>query len=160
MSDQDVEQLYRQLKSRFQAGEITIYQFRTEMVRAKLRDKQGRFWTLDAETGRWIVNAGGSWIEGKLPPELVSAPAAPAPAASADWVQSMRPAPTPEQPASAATPADLATASVKPRPRPAAAGLSRSQMLILILLFIGVLVVFCLLGAVLTNGYGLVNLGL
>ncbi|MBN1178351.1 MAG: hypothetical protein JXD18_04015 [Anaerolineae bacterium] len=126
MSRQELEQLYDQLFDRYEAGDITIDQFRTEMVRAKIQDSAGRFWTINPELGSWEVNPGGAWIEA-TPPDDFSAPAegdVPAPAAE----------------------------DVPPgAPKKKAQVLSRQQLLILAVLFVLILVVFGAFAAAVTG---------
>ena len=146
-----MEQLHDQLKAQYDAGQLTIEQFRTEMLRAKLRDSQGRFWIINPETGRWEVNAGGSWIEGTPPAELSAQESVPQDETE-DWLEELRP-PMESVPS---TPLPATFAAPK-----RGKGLTNITMafIIVILLFLLVLV-FGALGAVLLDGLGIINLGL
>jgi len=159
MNLEEMEGLYSRLKARYDAKELTSDQFRTEMLHARLQDSRGRYWMIDPETGNWIVNAGGAWIEGTPPAELSAGQSAPEQETS-DWLEELRP--------TKGTEALLESESLPvalPVPPPVAPKRRRgrrntSRVFILIMLFILLALVFCALGAVLTNGFGIVDLGL
>jgi hypothetical protein len=150
MNREEMEKLYEQLKVKYEMGSLTIDQFRTAMLKAKIRDSQGRFWIINPESGKWDVNAGGSWIEGTPPAEISEEQDT---QGSTDaWIDGLRPSPpsAEEQPS-----------SPHPSPRTSRKGPSAtSKVLILAVLLVLVILVALALGAVLTNGFGIFDLGL
>jgi hypothetical protein len=162
---EELGRLYEQLKAQYDADELTIDQFRTQMLRSRLQDSQGRYWMIDPQTGNWIVNAGGAWIEGTPPVELSGEQEA---EEAADWMQELRSASAGAGDEGAyaeeASPPPMFETSTPPpppvAPARAKAPTQRTMILILVALFVIMILVFCALGAVLTNGYGVVDLGL
>ena len=47
----DIEQAFNDLKKKFQAGEISRQEFVEEMKKLRLKDGQGRFWMIGAQSG-------------------------------------------------------------------------------------------------------------
>ena len=151
MNREEMQKLYEQLKVKHEMGSLTIDQFRTAMLKAKIRDSQGRFWIINPETGKWEVNAGGSWIEGTPPAEISERQDTPQDATDA-WIEGLRPpSPSFEDRPSASTPT-----SGSSQRGPSAT----SKALILVVLLVLFLLIALALGAVLTNGFGIVDLGL
>jgi hypothetical protein len=158
MSLEGLRELYEQLKARYDARELTVDQVRQRLLESRLQDSRGRYWTIDVESGNWIVNAGGAWIEGTPPADLSAGEGAPGPE-EAHWMEELRSFEPTES-----LPEDVPLPDAPPEPPAEGArrrGVSsRSMVWILILLFLLLVLVFCALGAVMTNGYGLVDLGL
>ena len=151
MNREEMQKLYEQLKVKHEMGSLTIDQFRTAMLKAKIRDSQGRFWIINPETGKWEVNAGGSWIEGTPPAEISERQDTPQDTTDA-WIEGLRPPPPSlEDRPSASTPS-----SGSSQKAPSAT----SKALILVVLLVLFVLVALALGAVLTNGFGIVDLGL
>lgn len=59
---------YEELKRRFQAGELSRQQYIDEMKKLRLKDAQGRYWMIGAQTGRWYYFDGRDWIASDPPP--------------------------------------------------------------------------------------------
>jgi hypothetical protein len=86
MDFQDLQRRYDELRERFEAGEIGEDEFRGELEGLQLKDEQGVFWTIGAQTGEWYRYDGSSWApetpipmtkhQGRGVPEHVSAQAA------------------------------------------------------------------------------------
>jgi Tol biopolymer transport system component len=86
MDFQDLQRRYDELRERFEAGEIGEEEFRGELEGLQLKDEQGVFWTIGAQTGEWYRFDGSSWAQetptpmtkhqGRGVPEHVSAQAA------------------------------------------------------------------------------------
>jgi len=55
------------LKEKFQAGEISRQQFIDEMKKLRLKDDQGRYWMIGAQTGKWYYFDGRDWIQAEPP---------------------------------------------------------------------------------------------
>lgn len=152
MNREEMEKLYEQLKVKYEMGGLTIDQFRTAMLKVKIRDSQGRFWIINPETGKWEVNAGGSWIEGSPPAEISDQPDTPQDTTDA-WIEGLRPPPTNfEDRPSLSTPTSRSSQQRGPS--------ATSMTLILVILLVLFILVALALGAVLTNGFGIVDLGL
>jgi LysM repeat protein len=86
MDFQDLQRRYDELREQFDAGDISEEKFREELEGLQLRDEQGRYWTIGAQTGKWYRFDGRTWVEetpipmtkheGRGIPEAVSAEAA------------------------------------------------------------------------------------
>lgn len=85
------EERYFNLRGQLDTGRITRAQFDEALAQLMLRDPQGRYWALGADSGRWNVFQSGAWVEAMpdmgasppppgLPPSLPGAHAAPPPA--------------------------------------------------------------------------------
>lgn len=95
----DVENQYKDLKARLEAGEISAEEMKRELKKMMVLDDKGVYWMIGSKTGQWYVYDGTDWKIGKPYEEEAEAqtlpPAAiPAPAASAAATQ-VAPAPTP-----------------------------------------------------------------
>lgn len=53
---------FDELKKRFQAGDLSRQQFIDEMKRLRLKDAQGRYWMIGAQTGKWYFFDGRDWV--------------------------------------------------------------------------------------------------
>ncbi len=66
-SFQEVVETFSGLKAKFQAGEISRQQFIDEMKKLRLKDDQGRYWMIGAQTGKWYYFDGRDWIQAEPP---------------------------------------------------------------------------------------------
>lgn len=57
----EIEGLYKELKERQAAGEVSAEDAKTEMKKMMLRDEENRFWMLGGKSGSWYVYDGSSW---------------------------------------------------------------------------------------------------
>lgn len=57
------EDEYFRLKGKLAAGRITRQEFENALEGLMIQDEQGRYWMLGAETGKWHVHDGTSWVE-------------------------------------------------------------------------------------------------
>lgn len=64
---QEVVETFSGLKAKFQAGEISRQQFIDEMKKLRLKDDQGRYWMIGAQTGKWYYFDGRDWIQAEPP---------------------------------------------------------------------------------------------
>ena len=62
-----INEAFDALKARFQAGEIPRQEFIDEMKKLRIRDGQGRFWMIGAQTGKWYFFDGKDWIPSEPP---------------------------------------------------------------------------------------------
>jgi hypothetical protein len=77
-----VESKYFELKGRLDTGALTPEEFRAELAELRVQDGEGRYWTVDSQSGGWLLYDGTKWVPSQ-PPGGVSPPTRPAPAASA-----------------------------------------------------------------------------
>ncbi len=57
----EIERLYKDLKDRQAAGEISPEDMKAELKKMMLRDEDNRYWMLGGKTGSWYVYDGTSW---------------------------------------------------------------------------------------------------
>jgi hypothetical protein len=62
-----VIEAFNNLKARFQTGEISRQQFIDEMKKLRIKDDQGHFWMIGAQTGKWYFFDGKDWIQAEPP---------------------------------------------------------------------------------------------
>lgn len=67
MTFREVESEYRQLRSQFDAGQLTEADLRARLEELMLQDDQGRWWIIGYETGLWYVHDGEQWVPSKPP---------------------------------------------------------------------------------------------
>jgi hypothetical protein len=60
---QSTEREYTRLRGLLTSGRISAAQFAQEIQKMMVQDAQGRYWVLSAETARWLVYDGQSWVE-------------------------------------------------------------------------------------------------
>jgi hypothetical protein len=71
MDDQfkHVEKEFKQLRDEFKRKRLSEPDFKKRLKELRLQDKDGRFWTIGAQTGKWYYFDGNDWAESK-PPSL------------------------------------------------------------------------------------------
>ena len=71
MEDQfkNVEKEFKQLRDEFKRKRLSEPDFKKKLKELRLQDKDGRFWTIGAQTGKWYYFDGNDWTESK-PPSL------------------------------------------------------------------------------------------
>jgi len=57
----EIEGLYKDLRDRQAAGEISAEDMKSEMKKIMIRDEDNRYWMLGGKTGGWYVYDGSSW---------------------------------------------------------------------------------------------------
>lgn len=62
-SFQRAEDEFFKLKGQVAAGRITQAQFEEQLRALVVQDAQGRYWMLGADSGKWYVHDGTSWVE-------------------------------------------------------------------------------------------------
>jgi len=62
-----VNEAFEALKTKFQAGEISRQEFIDEMKKLRIRDDEGRFWMIGAQTGKWYYFDGKDWVQSEPP---------------------------------------------------------------------------------------------
>lgn len=66
----EVESSFQGLRRRFRAGEISRWEFIDQLKKLRLRDDQGRFWMIGAQTGRWYYFDGREWVQADPPADV------------------------------------------------------------------------------------------
>lgn len=80
MDFQEAESKYFELKGRLNAGKLTEKQFQAQVAELRIQDDGGRYWTVDARSGGWLLYDGARWVPAQ-PPGSAAAPPAPPSAA-------------------------------------------------------------------------------
>jgi len=62
-----VLEAFNALKSKFQTGGMSRQEFIDEMKKLRIKDDQGRFWMIGAQTGKWYFFDGKDWIQADPP---------------------------------------------------------------------------------------------
>jgi hypothetical protein len=57
----EIERLYKDLKDRQAAGEVSPEDMKAELKKMMLRDEDNRYWMLGGKTGSWYAYDGTSW---------------------------------------------------------------------------------------------------
>jgi hypothetical protein len=68
-SFRDVEASFQSLRRRFRDKEISRREFIDQLKKMRLRDSQGRFWMIGAQSGRWYFFDGQDWVQSDPPSE-------------------------------------------------------------------------------------------
>ena len=66
-SFKNVQEAFDKLKEKFQAGEISSQQFIDEMKPLRIKDDQGRYWMIGAQTGKWYYFNDKEWVQAEPP---------------------------------------------------------------------------------------------
>jgi hypothetical protein len=91
---QDEDEYFR-LKGKFAANRITREEFDAALKGLMLQDAQGRYWVLGAETGKWHVHDGASWVEASPYAGANPPPSRPADLPERGRLRASAPSPTP-----------------------------------------------------------------
>lgn len=69
MADQfrEVEAALGDLKEKFSQGEISRREFIDSLKALRIRDDEGRFWMIGAQSGKWYHYEGNDWVQAKPP---------------------------------------------------------------------------------------------
>lgn len=57
----EIEELYKDVKERQAAGEISADDMKSELKKMMLRGEDNRYWMLGGKTGSWYVHDGSAW---------------------------------------------------------------------------------------------------
>jgi tetratricopeptide (TPR) repeat protein len=69
---EDMERRFFELKGKLDVGVVTEEQFKAEVQKLRFQDKQGRWWMLGAQSGKWYAYDGARWIPGQPPTDVPS----------------------------------------------------------------------------------------
>jgi hypothetical protein len=72
MADQfrEAEAAYSVLRERFKEKKISPQEFTDSLKQLRIKDDEGRFWVIGAQSGKWYAFERGEWIEAKPPSQL------------------------------------------------------------------------------------------
>ena len=85
----EIEAQFRQLKTQYDAGDLSEADFKARLQDLMIQDEQGRWWMIGYETGQWYVHDGEKWVQREPPPvaeaeaQVTEAPQSAAPVAPA-----------------------------------------------------------------------------
>lgn len=63
----DIEAAFREIKSRFKAGALSQREFIDRLKQLRLKDENGRFWMIGAQSGKWYFFDGKDWVQAEPP---------------------------------------------------------------------------------------------
>ena len=63
MDFQELLERYKQLRADFDAGKIDEEEFQEEIEGLQIRDEQGYYWTIGAQSGKWYRYNGVEWVQ-------------------------------------------------------------------------------------------------
>jgi len=73
----DVEKAFLELKGQFANQEISRRELIERLKRLRIRDEQGRFWMIGAQSGKWYYFDGKDWVRSDLPSQAEKKEACP-----------------------------------------------------------------------------------
>lgn len=65
----DLEEEFAELRRKFRRKEIKRQEFIDQLGKLRLKDGEGRFWMIGAQSGKWYYSSGKEWIQSE-PPSL------------------------------------------------------------------------------------------
>lgn len=65
----DIEEEFAELRRKFRQKEINRQEFIDQLGKLRLKDDEGRFWMIGAQSGKWYYSSGKEWIQSE-PPSL------------------------------------------------------------------------------------------
>jgi hypothetical protein len=68
-SFKDTEKAFLSLRRQFRGKEISRREFIDQLKKLRLRDSQGRFWMIGAQSGKWYLFDGRDWVLSDPPSE-------------------------------------------------------------------------------------------
>lgn len=66
---ENVEEEFTRLKREFRLGKISRREFIEQLKKLRLKDEEGRFWMIGAQSGKWYFFDGKNWVQSE-PPSL------------------------------------------------------------------------------------------
>jgi uncharacterized RDD family membrane protein YckC len=64
---QRAEREHHRLRVEYLAGNLTAEQYQSALQDLQIRDDQGRYWNLGADSGEWYVSQGDDWVKAQPP---------------------------------------------------------------------------------------------
>lgn len=74
MTVEEMERRFFELKGKLDVGTIDDIQFKSEIEKLKFQDKDGHWWMIGAQSGKWYTFDGARWLPGKPPVEPAPSP--------------------------------------------------------------------------------------
>lgn len=65
----EVEAAFLSLRRKFRSNEISRREFIDQLKKLRIRDRQGRFWMIGAQSGKWHFFDGREWVQSAPPKE-------------------------------------------------------------------------------------------
>src|SRR5512135_3533575 len=112
MTVEEMERHFFEIKGKLDVGAITEVDFKAEIEKLKFQDKQGHWWMIGAQSGKWYTFDGARWLPGKPPIETAEPPPPPPPPPPTP------PAAEPTQPQITAPAVETAAQEIPPTPTP------------------------------------------
>jgi hypothetical protein len=72
MADQfrEAEATFSLLRERFKDKRISPQEFADSLKQLRIKDEEGRFWVIGAQSGKWYAFENGEWVEAKPPSQM------------------------------------------------------------------------------------------
>ncbi|MCX6569780.1 MAG: hypothetical protein NT147_12150 [Candidatus Aminicenantes bacterium] len=72
MGDQfrETEEAFALLREKFNDRTISQREFVDSLKQLRIKDEEGRFWVIGAQSGKWYAFEGGEWVEAKPPSQM------------------------------------------------------------------------------------------
>lgn len=72
MGDQfrEAEATFNELRARFHQRKLSLQEFTDALKKLRIKDDDGRFWVIGAQSGKWYAFEKGEWVEAKPPSQL------------------------------------------------------------------------------------------
>ncbi len=72
MADQfrDAEATFSLLREKFKDKRISPEEFADSLKQLRIKDEEGRFWVIGAQSGKWYAFENGEWVEAKPPSQM------------------------------------------------------------------------------------------
>lgn len=72
MADQfrEAEATFSLLREKFKEKRISPQEFADSLKQLRIKDEEGRFWVIGAQSGKWYAFENGEWVEAKPPSQL------------------------------------------------------------------------------------------
>ena len=72
MADQfrEAEATFSLLREKFKDKRISPQEFADSLKQLRIKDEEGRFWVIGAQSGKWYAFENGEWVEAKPPSQL------------------------------------------------------------------------------------------
>jgi len=72
MGDQfrEAEATFSLLRAKFEQRKISAQEFADSLKQLRIKDDEGRFWVIGAQSGKWYAFENGEWVEAKPPSQM------------------------------------------------------------------------------------------
>ncbi|MGB8958819.1 MAG: hypothetical protein WCC00_07395 [Candidatus Aminicenantales bacterium] len=72
MADQfrEAEATFSLLREKFKDKRISPQEFADSLKQLRIKDEEGRFWVIGAQSGKWYAFENGEWVEAKPPSQM------------------------------------------------------------------------------------------